>query len=487
MEYEQFDRRLARECAKAFSQSTGLGCTLSDKTGRAFDEYGYGCESCGMCAAAGASHDRCVQAHIYGMTEAERFGGKYIYFCPMGLTCFVSPILGEGGAEAKITVGPFIMVEKQDFIACELTENVRLTEAQKQAAVQVLENIPFVPTERVTQLSVLLFMADGFMNNVSAENRMMESGHSEELQGQITSYILELKQEEAPPPYPFEKEHVLLQCVARKDRDGARRLLNELLGAILFVDGGDMELVKSRLYELLVLISRTAIENGADAEHTMRLSHEYRYRIGAFTTIDSLCLWLAGVVNHFMDDLFRFSDAKHANIIHRCTQYISANYKERITLEDTARMVYLSPAYLSRIFKQETGVTFNEYLNRVRVNKAKELLAYELTSLVHSKEDAEKAIATAKRLFSGEMDAEHMPATVVDATLVADGKASVLDLLVAAGLAPSKGEARRLVQQGGISVDGEKVTDVSAVVNAEALGKGIVIKKGKKVYHRITL
>ena len=121
------------------------------------------------------------------------------------------------------------MVEKQDFIACELTENVRLTEAQKQAAVQVLENIPFVPTERVTQLSVLLFMAVGFMNNVSAENRMMESGHSEELQGQITSYILELKQEEAPPPYPFEKEHVLLQCVARKDRDGARRLLNELL------------------------------------------------------------------------------------------------------------------------------------------------------------------------------------------------------------------------------------------------------------------
>ena len=78
MEYEQFDRRLARECAKAFSQSTGLGCTLSDKTGRAFDEYGYGCESCGMCAAAGASHDRCVQAHIYGMTEAERFGGTQV-------------------------------------------------------------------------------------------------------------------------------------------------------------------------------------------------------------------------------------------------------------------------------------------------------------------------------------------------------------------------------------------------------------------------
>lgn len=125
--------------------------------------------------------------------------------------------------------------------------------------------------------------------------------------------------------------------------------------------------------------------------------------------------------------------------------------------------------------------------NAADVNKAKELLAYELTSLVHSREDAEKAIATAKSLFSGEMDAAHMPATAVDAALLADGEALVLDLLVAAGLAPSKGEARRLVQQGGISVDGEKVTDMASSVSAEALKKGIVVKKGKKVYHRITL
>ena len=120
------------------------------------------------------------------------------------------------------------------------------------------------------------------------------------------------------------------------------------------------------------------------------------------------------------------------------------------------------------------------------INNAKERLAYELTSLVHSREEAEKAIATAKSLFSG-ADAEHMPATAIDASLIVDDAASVLDLLVAAGLAPSKGEARRLVQQGGISVDGEKVTDMKAVVSAEALRKGVVMKKGKKIYHRVTL
>ncbi len=90
------------------------------------------------------------------------------------------------------------------------------------------------------------------------------------------------------------------------------------------------------------------------------------------------------------------------------------------------------------------------------VNKAKELLAYELTSLVHSKEDAEKAIATAKSLFGGQMDAEHMPSTAVDASLLSDGAAPVLELLVAAGLAPSKGEARRLVQHYGRRGKGDR-------------------------------
>ncbi len=120
------------------------------------------------------------------------------------------------------------------------------------------------------------------------------------------------------------------------------------------------------------------------------------------------------------------------------------------------------------------------------VNAAKERLAFELTSLVHSKEEAEKAMATSRSLFSG-ADSEHMPSTAIDASLIADGAAPVLDLLVAAGLAPSKGEARRLIQQGGIAVDGEKVTDMKAVVSAQALQKGVVIKKGKKVYQRLTL
>ena len=122
-----------------------------------------------------------------------------------------------------------------------------------------------------------------------------------------------------------------------------------------------------------------------------------------------------------------------------------------------------------------------------QLNKAKEILAYELTKMVHGEEEAEKAQATARGLFSGDADHENMPATQLDASLVKDGTIGLLAAMVAAGLCGSNREARQLVQQGGVLVDGEKVTDPKAALTVEALNKGVVIKKGKKVYHKVTL
>ena len=122
-----------------------------------------------------------------------------------------------------------------------------------------------------------------------------------------------------------------------------------------------------------------------------------------------------------------------------------------------------------------------------QLNKAKEILAYELTKMVHGEEEAEKAQATARGLFSGAADHEHMPSTKLDAELVKDGAVGLLAAMVAAGLCGSNREARQLVQQGGVLVDGEKVTDPKAVLTVDALNKGVVIKKGKKVYHKVTM
>ena len=120
-----------------------------------------------------------------------------------------------------------------------------------------------------------------------------------------------------------------------------------------------------------------------------------------------------------------------------------------------------------------------------RINRAKEILAFELTKLVHGEEEARKAEETAKGLFSTGGDLSNMPTTVLN---VGDLPVDIVTLLVKTGLAPSKSEARRLIQQNSVSVNGEKVSSIEAVyTTADLAGNGLMIKKGKKVFHRVTL
>ena len=133
--------------------------------------------------------------------------------------------------------------------------------------------------------------------------------------------------------------------------------------------------------------------------------------------------------------------------------------------------------------------TIREYekLEGSELNRAKEALAYELTQMIHGEEEAQKAQTTARSLFGNAADISNMPTTELEDTNFTDGKINVLELMLAAGLIPSKGEGRRLVQQGGVSIDDKKVTDPNASFTPSDFAEGIVLKKGKKVYHRFLM
>ena len=122
-----------------------------------------------------------------------------------------------------------------------------------------------------------------------------------------------------------------------------------------------------------------------------------------------------------------------------------------------------------------------------QLNVAKEILAYELTKLVHGEEEADKAQAAAKALFVGGGDDANMPTTQIDADKLVDGKIGILNLMVACGLAPSNKQARQLVEQGGVLVNDEKVPNAQFAVTEEMLKEGVKIRKGKKVFHKAVL
>lgn len=373
-ETESFDLKLAKECAAAFSASTELGCTVSDSAGNILFEAGYGCVSCSMCDAAGLSASECAVAHIYGMTEAERFGGKYVYFCPMGLTCFVSPILGQDGSDAKITAGPFLMVDEEDYVDFDLVEKRNIPLPLPKKVSETLGRIPYVSPEKVSGLSNLLFMAVGFLNGVSAANRMRDAQSSEIIQGHIGTYILELKRGENSKLYPFATEKALTAAIAGLERDKAQSLLNELLGYILFSSGGDIDRIKSHVFELLVLMSRAAMDAGASPGQSFEMNHSFFQRSRSIRSIDELCFLITDVMNRFTDSIFSYSDIRHMDVIHKAVRYAKENYASRITLEDVANHVYLSPSYFSKVFSKEMGVSFNTWLGNLRIERSKRLL-----------------------------------------------------------------------------------------------------------------
>ncbi len=122
-----------------------------------------------------------------------------------------------------------------------------------------------------------------------------------------------------------------------------------------------------------------------------------------------------------------------------------------------------------------------------QLNTAKEILAFELTKLVHGEEEAAKAQATARAVFGGQGSNENMPTTTLCADDLTDGKIGVLDMMVKAGLIASKGEGRRLIQQGGVSINDSKITDATHSLSADDFANEIILKKGKKVYNKFIL
>ena len=129
-----------------------------------------------------------------------------------------------------------------------------------------------------------------------------------------------------------------------------------------------------------------------------------------------------------------------------------------------------------------------EHWDASRINEKKEILAYELTEMVHGKEEADKALDAVRALFGAGADSANIPAFEVPASMFAeDGSASVIDLLVAAGICPSKSEARRAIQQGGVTVGEEKVEDLAAALSHAQMEEGVLLRRGKKTFKRIIL
>jgi len=380
-----FERAL--HIAETYKKATGVECFVINSKGYRLSLDGAQEAVCPFCNQLNQLCDNkadCRQAHLYGGYQAERFGGSYIYFCPINMLHWASPLMEEGLMTGALIAGPALIIEMEELID-EL--NIKFgTEPVSKADLKTrLQNLPHLTTEKAKALSELLLISashliEGDHSHLTSKKETMDQ------QAQISEYIQYIKQMEHKDTeiaqYPIEKERELLHLIQTGDSKEARRVLNEILGAVFFSSGGKYDVVKARVLELLVLLSRAAVEGGGDAEQIFGLNYRYLNEINNYNTVEGLAGWLARVIVRFSDLVFDLRDVKHADAIYQTIQYINKNYAEKVTLDEVASAVYLSPAYFSKIFKEEMKCNFNTYLNQVRIKKSKSLLMNSKFSLV---------------------------------------------------------------------------------------------------------
>lgn len=308
---------------------------------------------------------KCENIHRNGIFQSEKWGGKYEYLCPGGLAFISAPLGSE--AQIGITAGPFLMVDRKEFIEEDLQ---RFFSAAPRKLSSLTSSLPYFSSERVSFLADILSMVASY----AAKKDSMQLKIIEQIarsQNEIFYSLYGLKEKNEAYSYPIEQEKLLQGYIAQGNKASSQKVLNEILGNIFFSSGGRFESVKARIIELIVILSRAAIEGGADITEVFGLNSNYISDVQNFKSFDELNQWLAKVLNRFTSSIFDLSEARHSDMIKRIIAYIRSNYMNKITLNDISDHVNLSVSHLSKVFKEEMNCNLSVYINQVRVENAK--------------------------------------------------------------------------------------------------------------------
>ncbi len=284
--------------------------------------------------------------HLYGVYESIRWDNKYIYYCPGDFIFIATPLLDEYDIHSSgVIAGPILMGDISDY--------------------NQTYGLPNIETAKINDLTEILSAVFSTKPVLDANTSTADF---------LNTIYKELEVLPKNQNYPIELEKQLQLAIKNADREKARELLNRLLGEIFFRSNAEFAVIKARVLELLVLLSRSVIESGADISEIFSLNNTYISELERFDSLEKLSVWLSNVINRFVSYVFDFSDIKHSNTVHKIIEYINNNYMHKIALDDIAEHVYMSKSYVSKIFNEEMNISLSAFINKVRIDKSKHLL-----------------------------------------------------------------------------------------------------------------
>ena len=381
-----------RSLLNSYYNATGFKVIFVDKKGKTFlssASDGFLCNFCKLIQSSSEGEKRCFKSFSDGALKSAEYGFPYISRCPAGIIEWAAPFLFEGEFLGCFISGGILMRKPDSSFLKEIKKVDKTLGLEESQLEEILKRIKIVSEKKVKAAADILHVMTNYLTKMELtdiklrqEKYIQQARISEEIQS-IKRNELELLEKEEKNEnsfisvsllYPLETERELLRRVRLGDKEGAKEVLNEILGKILFKNAGQTELIRARLLELAVVLSRAAVEGTADLEMILGLNFEYIQELGKIKSIEELCIWVVKVLDRFTESVYENRNIKNVDIIRKTREFIRTNYKKKIKLADISKAIYLSPFYLSHIFKKETGSTLLEYLTKVRIEETKRLL-----------------------------------------------------------------------------------------------------------------
>ena len=370
-----------------YERATGIPCMYFPIKNDAETPSSEGCgcsDNVDLCCnlvhdVASMQHVQTAHRDLYKFAayQSERYGGKYLFLCPLSLLHWASPIIRGGMLIGALIAGPVLLFDPDSLFFEELQTKYALDQEVMKILAPRIERLIVVSTQRAESLAQLLFLSSLSVSDNDVQE-LFAQHEGFEHQSRIGEYLHLLKtmegDKQSDMDYPLEKEKELLRLTAEGDRSGAKQILDELMGIIFFTTGADLNMVKSRILELTVLLSRAAMEGGADVEQIFGLNYHYLNRIREIQSIDELSSWTMRIMNRFTDLVFNLRSVQHTHAVMRAIRYVKEHFHEKVVQSEVADKVGLSPPYFSKLFNLEMQLSFSEYLSNVRIEEAKHLL-----------------------------------------------------------------------------------------------------------------
>lgn len=366
-----FDIEVAKQLVDSFAESCRVPCDIIDSGGnRIFHSNQYtGLRT--KCHKYIHSSIDCEHLQLYGASQSERFGGRYIYLCPAGMGWISVPVITEGKTEISISVGPFILSDYEDYLA-ELQD---LSDYELVAISELLKEFPKRSPKELNDLSMVVMAIAFYLSD--SRRLFLESSIREREEREIGENIHRIKSTNFSSRYPREREEALIKAIRSKKYIEARHILNELFAFILLSSGSDLVSTRTRSMELIVLISRAVGTEISDFEHLLLLNEQYLTDVIQIASVEELHIWLVNVIDQFINMIFDSVEVKHQDTLLKAIRYMKENMGGKVTLDEVAQYVGFSPTYFSKVFSEEFKETFSSFMTRLRVERAKDLLLIE--------------------------------------------------------------------------------------------------------------